>query len=450
MHFLDRQPAVLRSIAVILVLIVSSGFYAPLPGLAAPAGTGPSSSRGVAFSASDRSPMFFDASPRPASQAAPGRPLPFRLGPPRPRPVPPARPATHTPLRVAGALAINEFPLPTTPITNPPGGPEGITLGPDGNLWFSIQFSSQIGRITPTGAVTVFDIPNVDAGPIDIARGPDNNMWFAEYGNSYVTDEYLGRISPVAPYTITQYPVPLLSAGNVVAGPTGVQLWGVTAGPDGNVWFTEYNNHAIGHMAPDGTGGVALSTPLGLTNPTDNPSVLGSYPSEITVGPDGNIWYADEGGGKIGMVPLTATKSSQIMEFALSDPGAGPCGIAAGPDGNIWFAEQNGPYIGKLSLQAGTYGSITYYATPTSMANPNEMTSARGALWVTEAAPNKIARVLVDGSFTEYSIPTASADPYGITLGPDGNLWFTELASNRIGQLVVAGGHELYFPLIER
>jgi len=451
MRFLDRQPAVLRSIAVILLLIVSSGLAAPLSGLAAPAGRGSPASTQAVLSASDQASVALETSPHPATQAAPGRPLPFRLGPPRPRQAPPPRPATHTPLQVAGGLAINEFPLPTTPITNPPNGPEGIAAGPDGDLWFNISFSGQIGRATPAGAVTVFNLPNVNAGPIDIARGPDSNLWFAEYGNGNdVFDQFLGRISPTAPYTITQYPAPLLGAENAVTTSIYLQLWGVAAGPDGNVWFTEYNNHAIGRMKTDGTGGVAFSTPLGLTNPTDSPSFQGSYPSEITVGPDGNLWYADEGGDRIGMVPINVTNSSQIQEFVLNS-GAGPCGITAGPDGNVWFAEQDGDYIGKISLQPATYGSITYYATP--MADTNEMTSALGVLWVTEAVPNRIAKVTVDGSFTEYNIPTAGADPYGIHLGPDGNVWFTENFGNRIGQIVVAGTNvdlnDLYLPVIE-
>ena len=46
---------------------------------------------------------------------------------------------------------ISEFALPTLF-----GSPEGITAGPDGNLWFTQPDVDQIGRITPAGAVTEF------------------------------------------------------------------------------------------------------------------------------------------------------------------------------------------------------------------------------------------------------------------------------------------------------
>jgi streptogramin lyase len=40
---------------------------------------------------------------------------------------------------------------------------------------------------------------------------------------------------------------------------------------------------------------------------------------------------------------------------------------------------------------------------------------------------------------TEFTVPTASADPGGIAAGPDGDLWFTELTSNKIGRITTAG-----------
>ncbi len=40
------------------------------------------------------------------------------------------------------------------------------------------------------------------------------------------------------------------------------------------------------------------------------------------------------------------------------------------------------------------------------------------------------------GVVTEYAIPTADAQPGGITTGPDGNLWFTENDADKIGKIV--------------
>jgi virginiamycin B lyase len=55
-------------------------------------------------------------------------------------------------VRQVGTVA--EFPIPTSN-----GGPQGITAGPDGNLWFAEFFGGNIGRITRSGTVTEFPIP---------------------------------------------------------------------------------------------------------------------------------------------------------------------------------------------------------------------------------------------------------------------------------------------------
>jgi plastocyanin len=41
-------------------------------------------------------------------------------------------------------------------------------------------------------------------------------------------------------------------------------------------------------------------------------------------------------------------------------------------------------------------------------------------------------------------IPTAHANPGGITLGTDGNIWFSENAGNKIGRLTDTPGHSSY------
>ena len=70
--------------------------------------------------------------------------------------------------------AITEF---SDGISNP-GGPDLITAGPDGNLWFTEQAGNRIARITPDGVVTEFSAGlSVGAGPRGIVSGPDGNLW---------------------------------------------------------------------------------------------------------------------------------------------------------------------------------------------------------------------------------------------------------------------------------
>src|ERR1700678_2083052 len=78
----------------------------------------------------------------------------------------------------AGAQAVTEFAIPTTPSSFP----LGIVKGPvaDGNLWFVEQYSNKIAKMSTTGTITEFLIPTVDSGACCIVLGSDNNLWFTE------------------------------------------------------------------------------------------------------------------------------------------------------------------------------------------------------------------------------------------------------------------------------
>src|SRR5258707_5831487 len=89
------------------------------------------------------------------------------------------------------AATFSESPSPTAG-----SSPNDITSGPDGNLWFTEASpgpnGNKIGRMSPSGAVTEFDItPHTpDSGPANITRGPDGALWFTEFfGNK------IGRIA---------------------------------------------------------------------------------------------------------------------------------------------------------------------------------------------------------------------------------------------------------------
>src|SRR6266508_1365537 len=60
------------------------------------------------------------------------------------------------------------------------------------------------------------------------------------------------------------------------------------------------------------------------------PLTAGSGPIEIASGPDGNLWFTELDGNRIGRI----TTAGLITEFPVPDP---PIAIAAGPDGNLWF-----------------------------------------------------------------------------------------------------------------
>src|SRR5712671_5086574 len=81
--------------------------------------------------------------------------------------------------------------------------------------------------------------------------------------------------------TFTEFPIPT----------AGISLGGITAGPDGALWFAEASTSKIGRIT---TAGVITEFPT----PT-----AGSPLGDITQGPDGALWFTESGGfGKIGRI----------------------------------------------------------------------------------------------------------------------------------------------------
>src|SRR5438270_580178 len=77
-----------------------------------------------------------------------------------------------------------------------------------------------------------------------------------------------------------------------------------------------------------------------------------SGPYGIVTGPDGALWFTEFNRSRIGRV----TTAGVITEFFAGMTGTGE-GIAAGPDGALWFAEDQ-DRIGRIT----TTGVITEYS----------------------------------------------------------------------------------------
>src|SRR5258708_34521423 len=71
------------------------------------------------------------------------------------------------------------------------------------SLLFFTEEVGKIGRITPAGGVTEFPIPTADSQPLGITAGPDGNPWFTE-----ASGKQIGRLTPRGAGTPVALPTP--------------------------------------------------------------------------------------------------------------------------------------------------------------------------------------------------------------------------------------------------
>ena len=236
----------------------------------------------------------------------------------------------------------------------------GIAVGPDGNLWATLQqtyptsshssfTAGVIARVTPACGVTYFSTPTAGSFPYEIVSGPAGDLWFTE--NSA---DNIGVINTSG--VMREFHIP-----TAASSPTGI-----VAASDGNLWFTESSTDKIGRMTPGGT-----FTEFALT--------AGSQPHDITVGPDDNLWFTELGRSAIGKITNSGTG---YVEYPTPATNSAPTGITSGPDGALWFGEQGAT---TAVARITTSGSISEY--PTQQGYPLGITSGPdGNIWWTSNA----------------------------------------------------------------
>jgi virginiamycin B lyase len=308
--------------------------------------------------------------------------------------------------RPAAAQDIREFPIPSFGCD-----PESIVLGPDGAFWFTEYWTGAIGRITLTGTVTEYYTPTGTSHPVSIVVGPDTNLWFTES-----TVGKIGRITTNG--TITEFPCP----ANTV--PVGIAL-----GPDSRLWVTDAGPNFVAGMATNGgimaftVGGSGLSA----TNYYNTGITVHNRPGNITAGPDGNLWFTERLVAKIGLI----TTAGVITEFPLPGPTSQPYDIVTGPDGALWFTEFNSNKLGRIT----TAGALTEYSLPTNSASANQpwgiTVGSDSNLWYSDISAGWIGRFTLT-NVTTFATPSLSSRPRRLAAGPDGSIWFGEFIAESI------------------
>ena len=105
---------------------------------------------------------------------------------------------------------------------------------------FSAALCPGAAAATKPGDIITYSLGGSQPGPI--TSGPDGNLWFGEYNASSGVPD-IGKITTTGKITI--YSIP---------GGPGYGPGGITSGPDGNIRFTEVGSDGyIGKITPDGT-----------------------------------------------------------------------------------------------------------------------------------------------------------------------------------------------------
>jgi streptogramin lyase len=245
--------------------------------------------------------------------------------------------------------------------------PRGLSVGPDGNIW--IGASQAVGRVEPSGAITLFSI---NANAQSTVAGPDGNVWIA------ITGAHDGVIK-------------MSTSGEVLAEcdlpNLGVYPERITAGPDGNLWMTATDNNFPGEV-------IKVSTSCVFTQYQD--TVLGGQPFDIATGPDGNLWVTEFNQpaspyiNEIAKVSTSGTFTFYDVPLPKGLMGQ-PDWITPGPNGLMWFTENavnasGRTLTGSWIFNVSPKGKFTAYATPDGGSLAGVAAGRDGNIWTSDTA----------------------------------------------------------------
>ena len=296
--------------------------------------------------------------------------------------------------------------VPTAVYKDGYGFPQQLTVGPGGNIWFSLGLTARAGYISSAGKVTTFDTSSASTHGLDgLTRGPDGNIWFAE-----MWDNVIGEISPagkVTTYKLQQTYGPQ----NITLGPDN-HLWittfqgyigriSIVSGKANVAWY-QFANQAM-HKIINYNGALYFEEDTRIARITTGGSIKefplphGGRVQDIAKGPDGNLWFTENrfdfttANNFVGYL----TPGGVVKEFPISKTNGDLSGIAAGGDGKLYFRQ--GDYLdavntaGKLLLSQ----KLQFIAGGGSMVEDNN-----GDVWYAEGVLGQIGVAYVDGSVT--------------------------------------------------
>jgi hypothetical protein len=347
---------------------------------------------------------------------------------------------------------------------------QGAVVGPDGNLWFTENVTDPgafaqtvaIAWLTPQGAMRTFNVPlpaTAQGRTLGaIANGPDGNLWFTgnySRANGQDNRSFLGRITPRGQIRLFELPPSFASSTLAGAGFYGDDGYGpgyvssLISGPNGNLWFAATNAQGTSGIAEMSTSGK-----LGSFIPAD-------ISGDLVAGSNGQLWFPSSSGltnvskGIVTPSGVVATQDLPSQALLVNGGFYQVIDMALGRDGSLWLTNGTSTIVRVSGLDAVAGGldyrhrarrtpdlafeaaptftgnMATYWTNTTSNPRPTFAGVAKPGtqvtLWAQKQGQNQavlIGRATAstsDGSWTMTSRVKASNGYYAVTASQTGD-----------------------------
>lgn len=350
-----------------------------------------------------------ETSPDPAArEAAPERRLTARA----------AESITTTTTTVAPRTAARASGARIFPVNISEAGLGDIEAHPDGSVWFTLEDTNQVRRMTASGQLTTVTFPASSPGVTTVADldvAPDGTVWVLyesgrmigqlDAAGNGITSGTIGtfgqqvRVARDGVVWVTKSfdydTVVRITGGTIYEDPNAPGCDdAIGQGRDGFMWCRQ--DQGLVRIAKDGASGVRFPA-----------SRFAAYPYAIADGgPSGSVWFGRYFSGTIftspddGEVGYLDARNGRVRTFDTGERTA-PRDLVAGPGGEMWFTSI-GSAAGIGHVTKAGRGALTRIGGY----EPEHLTIARdGAVWATDSENNVVIRAPRSG------LRTTNVDP---------------------------------------
>jgi virginiamycin B lyase len=278
--------------------------------------------------------------------------------------------------------------------------PHDVAPAEDGGVWYTAQGSGELGWLDPESG-DVREVPlGAGSAPHGVIVGPDGAPW--------ITDGGLNAIVRVDPETdaIEAFPLP--------ASASNANLNTAAFDGDGVLWFTGQAGW-YGRLDPAGGTVEVFEAPRG------------QGPYGITATPDGEIFFSSLAGSYLGAINRD---SGEVEVIEPPTPGAGLRRAWSDSTGRIWVSEW---FVGHVGVYDPATDGWQEWPLPGDAPQPYAVyVDETDTVWLTDFGANAIVHFdPATETFTSFPAESQPAEVRQL-LGRPGEVWGAESAADRL------------------
>jgi streptogramin lyase len=275
---------------------------------------------------------------------------------------------------------------PTPPTANARMGPHSLQVAPDGAIWTTLALGNRLARFDPVAETWKIFALDVGIYPHTLRFDTAGRIWF-----TLAVSNHVARFDP-ATAELTTVRLPAASFGQAVA----LRLLPAL------LWLSERVD--LSSLASEGGDGGALPVPYG-----------------IDVAPDGDVWFSQLNQHKIGRIdPAT-------LEVEMIDtPFTAPRRLRFDSQGALWIPGFSSSVLARFDPETRAFQTIALPIEPAGTETPYALHVDRRTddVWICGTNSDTLMRYAPkSGDFTVYPLPTRVTYTREIDFDDEGRVW---------------------------